>query len=200
MTKLNYRLTTKFERLRFLRRLLGITRSEIEKKYKLPEVTLKKWETGNITLTDKGIKKCLDIYRKEGIDATLEWIQTGAGLTPTFQTNSNKVETVFDCFTKLYPGCIIYQVPDNSMFPVYKKGDVVIGLTYSGNNKDLHETDCIVKFKDNTMMLATVYVSCDEIKLLSYNTFSNNETSFALNEKIEVLAPILWRQIGIVKK
>lgn len=74
--------TTSAARLKALRQKARLTRGYIEKQYGLPAVTLKAWENGTAKLTEKGLQRCIDIYRKEGVLLTAEWIQTGIGLPP----------------------------------------------------------------------------------------------------------------------
>ena len=71
-----------FSRLRFIRALSGLARNEIAAKYPIPEVTLRRWETGSIPLSKKGARRCIDMHKQEGIIATESWIFTGEGPRP----------------------------------------------------------------------------------------------------------------------
>jgi transcriptional regulator with XRE-family HTH domain len=73
---------TPAERLKYVRKLVRLSRPDVEEKYQLSAATLKAWENGQATLTAKGIKRCIDIYRKEGVILNREWIMTGEGLSP----------------------------------------------------------------------------------------------------------------------
>lgn len=73
---------TPADRLKYVRKLVRLSRPAIEEKYHLSAATLKAWENGQAPLTAKGIKRCIDIYRKEGVILNKEWIMTGEGLSP----------------------------------------------------------------------------------------------------------------------
>ena len=76
-------LSTPGERLKHVRALLRVSRAFLENKYGIPEVTLKSWENGTVKLTSSGLKRCVDIYRAEGLIVTEEWMLHGSGLDPT---------------------------------------------------------------------------------------------------------------------
>lgn len=82
MKRTNPKTSTPAERLKYTRKLMRLPRSYIEEKHKLPEATLKAWENGVSRLTEKGLKKCIDIYRKEGIIVSEKWVMSGVGLSP----------------------------------------------------------------------------------------------------------------------
>ena len=83
-------LNTPGERLKHLRQMARLTRSYLEKTHHLPAVTLKSWENGTARLTPKGIDRCMEIYRQEGIVCSKEWILGGIGLNPSFSVDLGK--------------------------------------------------------------------------------------------------------------
>ena len=70
MSAANLQLSTVFARLRFIRSMSGLTRDEMAEKYAIPEITLRRWETGSVPLSKKGLQRCLSAYMQEGIIAT----------------------------------------------------------------------------------------------------------------------------------
>lgn len=70
------------QRLKALRNMARLTRDEIEAKHALSAATLKAWENGMAPITEKGIRRCIDIYRKEGVLLTRDWVLEGKGLPP----------------------------------------------------------------------------------------------------------------------
>jgi hypothetical protein len=78
------------ERLLYVRNLLRLSRRYIEEQYKLPEATLKAWESNKARLTEKGLNRCIDIYRKEGVLVSSEWINNGKGLSPRISVDMGK--------------------------------------------------------------------------------------------------------------
>ncbi len=78
---------TPAERLKHIRKLTRLSRPYIKEKYRLSEATLKVWENGIAPLTEKGLQRCINIYRKEGVVLSKEWIMTGEGLPPNISVN-----------------------------------------------------------------------------------------------------------------
>ncbi len=70
------------QRLKTLRNMARLTRDEIETKHSLSAATLKAWENGMAPITEKGIRRCIEIYRKEGVLLTRDWVLEGKGLPP----------------------------------------------------------------------------------------------------------------------
>ena len=70
------------KRLKEVRAMLRLGRDYIEKKYNMPAATLKAWENSLTGITEKGLKRCIDMYRQEGMLLTREWILYGTGLSP----------------------------------------------------------------------------------------------------------------------
>lgn len=79
---INIEKATPPERLKYLRAMLRLSRSYIEQKHHLSAATLKAWENGACRLTEKGLNRCISIYRQEGIMVNREWILDGVGLSP----------------------------------------------------------------------------------------------------------------------
>jgi len=84
---INLEMATPAERLKHVRELIRLSRPYIKEKYRLPEATLKVWENGKAPLTEKGLQRCINLYRKEGVVLSKEWIMTGEGLPPNISIN-----------------------------------------------------------------------------------------------------------------
>lgn len=82
--------TTPSERLKYIRLKTRLSRSEIQNKHKLSEATLKAWENGAAKITEKGLKRCINIYRKEGVVLSKEWVMTGEGISPKLSVDIGK--------------------------------------------------------------------------------------------------------------
>jgi hypothetical protein len=78
------------ERLKQVRITLRLRRNHIEKKYNIPTATLKAWENALTGITEKGLKRCIDVYRQEGMLLTREWILEGTGLSPRVSLDMRK--------------------------------------------------------------------------------------------------------------
>lgn len=201
----NSRLSAPNERLRFLRSLARLTRKDIAEKYNLPEITLNKWETGNLSLSDKGIIKCLHIYSCEGVIATEDWIKLGHGPFPYIINNQSKIthqgqyknfDNDINYFKKTYSNCIIFEVKSDEMLPTYKMGDVVIGYVHENNYKLLDNKCCIVTLEDETQLFRKLLVlENNKYNLQCINPLTNIKEPLLFNVKILAVAPIIWHGI-----
>jgi hypothetical protein len=71
---------TPHQRLKYIReKIVRLSRTDIQKRYGLPAATLKAWENGIAPLTPKGLEKCQEIYRQEGLPLEKNWILRGEG-------------------------------------------------------------------------------------------------------------------------
>jgi phage repressor protein C with HTH and peptisase S24 domain len=198
---INSRINTPNERLRFLRALTRLTRKVIAEKYDLPEVTLNKWETGTLSLSDKGITKCINIYKNEGVVSTEEWIKFGNGPFPYILDNPDKLvhqgkyqnfANDIDYFKKTYSDCIFFEVVGDEMLPIYKPDDLVIGY------RNLNNKFCIVTLENNSILLRKLVVSSNSkynLHCINPLTTSNEPILFDIN--ILQIAPVIWH--GIVE-
>ncbi len=192
-------LNTPGGRLRFLRSLSGLTRAAIEIKYGLPEVTLKKWETGSLPLSDKGISRCVILYKSEGIIVTESWVKQGVGPLPNFSPGLGlvdfNIEQDLNYFVSSYQNCIIHKIVNEEMLPQYKPGELVIGLKYRGEIKKLHNKDCLVYIKGNEIIFRKLIVLQDA----TYNLVCTNPLTvinpILYGIKIESIAPVVWHKL-----
>lgn len=81
---------TPAERLKYVREIMRLSRSYLEDKYHLSAATLKAWENGSSRLTEKGLRRCIDIYHQEGLLVTRDWLLTGSGLSPRVSLDMGK--------------------------------------------------------------------------------------------------------------
>jgi hypothetical protein len=77
-------------RLKYVREIMRLSRGYLQDKYHMPATTLKSWENGLSRLTDKGIKRCIEIYRKEGMLINRDWLLSGKGLSPRVSLDMGK--------------------------------------------------------------------------------------------------------------
>src|SRR5690348_10634154 len=103
------KLATPANRLRHLRALLGVSRAHVQEKHGIPEVTLKSWESGTVKLTTAAIKRCVDVYRAEGLIVSEDWILDGTGLDPTQALN------VSEYFAKPSKDAVSYEDDETCM-------------------------------------------------------------------------------------
>lgn len=182
-------------RLRFIRSLTGLTRLAIEQKYQLPEITLKKWETGKLAISDKGIAKCLEIYKQENIFTTYDWIKNGVGPLPSFIQKDADFDQDINYFKATYPNTLIHLVTNNEMMPRYQIGETVIGLIEDKEYSYYNNKDCIVILESDEIFFRRLIVQeKDKINLVCTNNLV--ESNFILYDiKPKTIAPVFWHKI-----
>jgi len=207
-------LSTPGERLKHIRALLRVSRAFLEDKYGIPEVTLKSWENGTVQLTSAGVKRCVDIYRAEGLIVTEEWILHGTGLDPTssatigrYFSEPTQTNTPFEddeacmirdanIFKESYPNAVIMIVSGDEMRPFYKPGDYVGGKIRQGKHiKKAINKDCIIYLKDKSRFFRRLIKNNDGgLNLTCLNPNENTSEPVIYNVEIESVAPVIWHR------
>ena len=208
-------LSTRGKRLKHIRALLRVSRSYLQEKYSLPEVTLKSWENGTTKLTEAGAGRCIEMYRNEGLIVSEDWILEGVGLDPKitanvshyFATHSNKnipldddeVAMVRDAniFKESYPNAVIMIVSNDDMRPYYWPGDYIGGKMRYGldNIESLINKDCIVYLKNGERFFRRlIRNSVGGFNLSCLNPNETTSEPVLYNVEIEGAAPVIWRR------
>jgi transcriptional regulator with XRE-family HTH domain len=201
-------LNTAGERLKYLRSLVRLDRKIISEKYNIPEITLRQWENGKISLTKKGVDRCVEAYLQEGLNVKSTWLQDGIGETPKLDytlisfienTSSHKTPMTpnivddYQYFSKTYKNCILFNIITEEMNPIYKPGDFVMGRI-STNITDLNTKDCIVNLISGEIVFRRIFINeLDQVNLSPINPFSQIEPIF--NAQIKTIAPIIFHYI-----
>jgi Peptidase S24-like len=206
-------LSSKGKRLKYIRRsLLRLTRGYIEEKYGLSETTLKSWENERVDLTKNGLKKCIEIYRKEGVIVGEDWILEGVGLNPTasitigqyFAAPTNRQLSEKDdemcmlrdanIFKESYSNAVIMMVSSDEMKPFYKPGDY-IGGKIRKNIKTAVNKNCIVYLQDGTQFFRRlVKNSAGGYNLICLNPTDATPEPVLFNVEIQAVAPVIWHR------
>ena len=208
-------LTRVGDRLKYIRRLLRLTRAYIENTYDLPEVTLKSWENETVQLTQAGLKRCVDIYRKEGLVISENWIMQGVGLNPTasltigqyFAIPSNiellnedddEVNMLKEAklFKESYPNAVVLLVSNDEMAPFYKPGDYVGGKIRRGDaiEKAVNK-NCIVYLTNGEQFFRRLVKNNSQgYNLVCLNPTANTPEPVLFNAEIDSVAPIIWHR------
>ncbi len=194
------KLDSKESRLRFLRSLSGLTRKEVEIKYKMPEITLRKWETGQSPLTSKGLDRCIAIYNTEGISVNRSWLDEGLGPFPgfieQFARQSFNINADLEYFKKSYRGCIIYQVENENMLPQYKPKDFVIGFVHNGEIEELNGKDCIARLNTNETIFGKIFINNSKTINLMYTNHLKSNYQILFDLRVQFIAPVVWHKIN----
>lgn len=69
------------------KKLTFINHAEQLKSLGIPEATLRKWETGRRSLTNEGIERCIEAFKKLGVIVSKNWLKNGNGIFPFIESN-----------------------------------------------------------------------------------------------------------------
>jgi hypothetical protein len=212
-TLLQRNLGTPGARLKYLRSILRLTRAYIEKQYKLPEITLKSWENGTIKLSKNGIKRCVAVYKNEGLMVDESWLADGKGLDPTVRLSigyyfaapsdanlpmieSDEIAMMQDAndFKNKYPNAVIMIVPNDEMSPYYEPGDYVGGRLRKGNALSaIVNKDCIVCLKNGKQYFRRIMQdSFSHYNLVCLNPMGKIVEPVVFDVDIQWAAPVSW--------
>lgn len=214
MTKIEKEYMTPGQRLRHIRSIFHLTRSYLQEKYGLPEVTLKSWENGTTTLSISGAKRCVEAYRNEGIIVSEEWILQGIGLDPKTAISVGHYFTVptdkdlpiendeilmikdAQAFKESHSSAVIMIVSNDDMRPFYWPGDYVGGRLRYGKDIDLLiNKDCIVYLQNGEHFFRRLIKnSLGNYNLTCLNPNETTSEPVLYNINIDSAAPVIWHR------
>lgn len=215
-------LATPGERLRRARVLAGLTtRREFEKKHHISANTLQGWEQGKNPLSEKGAKRVIEAFTREGLMCSPEWLLHGTGMPPrpfemlrigvrpvTIETpndienlNLKEEEAIYketQLFKELYPNAIVISITDDSMMPYFKEGDYIGGVQV--RNDQLHNFTnqlCILELENNLILPRLLQRGSREDHLYTAsctNPSTNVSPLNLIDIKVISAAPIIWHR------
>lgn len=215
MLDLKQKQLTPSERLKYIRKLLGATRAYFQDKYDLPEITLKSWEGGRVKLSSSAISRCVEIYRKEGLIVSEDWILEGIGLDPVIQSSISDYflssepiennlyrddETLMmrdaHMFKESHPNAVIMLVSSDEMEPYYKSGDYIGGKVRSGTDVETAlNKNCIVFLGNGERFFRRLIKNSSggyNLVCLNPNPLTSEPVLF--NADIVKVAPVIWHR------
>jgi hypothetical protein len=206
-------LDTPGARLKYLRSILRLTRAYIEKKYKLPEITLKSWENSMIKISKNGIKRCVTVYKNEGLIVDESWIADGKGLDPTIRLSlghyfampsettipidtDDEVAMMRDAqeFRDRYSNAVVMIVSNDEMSPHYRAGDYVGGRLRTTSELDsIVNKDCIIYLKGGGQYFRRLFKdSLGRYNLTCLNPVGRTTEPIIFDADIESAAAVIW--------
>jgi len=206
------------ERLLQVRGLLRISRSYIQEKYGLSPDTLRSWEGNKVRLTDKAVKRCLKIYRNEGVVISDNWLLTGEGLDPKLGLNLGRyyreiqlpdkgaelytedvrIAREANYFKKINSEAITMQVSNEDMLPFYAPGDSIGGRIKRGKSiEECIGKDCIIKTQEGALFFRRVskHNALGGYNLACLNpSWGGTPEPVLYNILVDYAAPIVWHR------
>lgn len=207
-------LTTPGKRLYYLRFNLCSNRKIFSQQHNLSVRSLASWETDVKPLTEKAAKKFVEIFGKQDILCTSEWLLQGKGHPPTslkqFTTSLEfpekesvnipslpnfgmSAEVIL--FTKTHPHSKIFKMEDDSMEPVFYKGDLLGGVLKNQTQpKAFLDKPCAIVDENGIshirFPLSTQVKNHYNLVALNPKTQSLNPVQFKVNPK--EIYKIIW--------
>ncbi|MBU0455188.1 MAG: S24 family peptidase [Pseudomonadota bacterium] len=203
------------DRLKQIRKLLRVSRAYFYQKYGLSTDTLKAWENNKAPLTEKGLVRCMQMFREEGVDVSKDWVRTGEGMDPkiaidfgryvhefTSNYDAEKSDDAFllmqeiEFFKSHAANAIVMLVPDETMLPFYQSGAYVGGFLKPGSQvRDALDQDCIVITKDKKQYFRRLNIGSRDglFNLTSLNPqWKQNHLPVIYDVEIAHVAPVVW--------
>jgi DNA-binding transcriptional regulator YiaG len=153
-------------RIRQLRSALRYSTRKFEAKFAIKASTIKGWERGEGGgLTADGALRLIDVFQKEGLPCTLEWLLYGEGISPFLSDHpdkqkSNTIVQELRFFHQLHPGAIDTVVKDQAMEPRFCLGDYVAGIRLFDRAIDaLIGSPCIVQLANGEILVRQLLAS-----------------------------------------
>lgn len=211
-TKLD--LHTAGKRLKYIRGLVRVSRSYMQEKYGLPEVTLKSWENGTTKLSLSGAERCVEAYKNEGMIISVDWILEGTGIDPKIASTvgqyfamptdkslpleDDEIAMVRDAnlFKEANPGAVVMLVSNDDMRPFYRPGDYVGGKMRDVNDiESLLNKDAIIYLKNGERFFRRLIKNSKGLyNLTCLNPNENTSEPVLYNVEIKSAAPVIWHR------
>lgn len=207
------------KRLRILRKMSCLTRSDFTRKYNISASNFQNWEGPRYGgLTEAAAIKFLACIRKESISSSLEWLMYGSGAAPTIlptafdvenhsnhtSTNTShlaipeQIQNELKHFCNHHRNTLEYVVQDDSMHPYFGSAEVVAGVSYRGAHMaSAVGKDCIVQLSDGRKLLRHVMSHNNHhcYDLVAHNFTSKAQHLICCQAELTEAAPVLWRRI-----
>ncbi len=206
------------KRLQQLRIMARLERDSAAKLAGLARSSYKLVEVGVNNLTKERAAWFVNGIHEMGIDVEVEWLLTGVGDKPrksqahtdsTYRSNlgvpndvleagsldQRLIEKELDCFCRNHVNSVYLVIPDDSMVPLYQKGDVVAGEQHSMHDisKFLGQ-DCIVTLSNGTRLLRNLNPG-REARLFTLLALNPHAPVKILSDvELQNAAPVLWHR------
>ena len=203
------------KRLKSILTLAGLSALEFAKKHKLSIHTLHAWRAGTRTLSLKGAQKLSQVLKNEGWFCTPEWLLYGKGLTPipiekfsqhvtvaeeeyfpaSWVSEDFRITKEVAFFTQVNPEGIALTIDDESMHPLYTKGDLIAGVPIKreeyGNAVGY---PCIIDVRNLGRVCRMLHRTASDgiFQLSVVNLMAEVYSPIIHNPQIQSLAPIIW--------
>lgn len=208
------------KRLKSLRMMTGLSRKALEEQYSISASTIQSWEDAKAGgLTEKGAKRVITVFKREGIRCSIDWLLFGIGFPPQL---SNKlfdesddgegeggnvaIETPSEdraivnellVFRQNNPDAVEYIVADDGMGPIYGAGDYIAGKRrLSSQIESVIGMDCIIETQENEIMFRRLKRGSKQgtYTLVATNIDTTVAKPVLYDRELLSAAPVIWHR------
>lgn len=207
-------------RLKLLRNMTDLSRKALEQKYHISASTIQSWEDAKAGgLTEKGAKRVIQVFHKEGIQCTLNWLLHGLGqrpqpssrvfegeegegavsMAPVDEPNEDRaIVNELLAFRQNNPkNPVEFIVADNGMGPFYSVGDYIAGKRRFDNQlESVVGLDCIIETKENEILFRRVRPGSKPgtFNLICLNLETDVKNPVLYDRELISAAPVIWHR------
>lgn len=211
------------KRLKSLRMMTGLSRKALEEQYGISASTIQSWEDAKAGgLTEKGAKRVITVFKKEGVRCSIDWLLFGIGFPPqlsnklfdesesgeagSHHTPTIGLETPSEdraivnellVFRQNNPDAVEYIVADNGMSPSFTEGDYIAGKRRLGNHIDsVVGMDCVIETQDNEILFRRLKrgQKAGTYNLICTNIDTTVKHPVLYDRELLSAAPVIWHR------
>ncbi len=202
------KLETQGDKIKYLRRLCGLSRKEFSDKYMISESTLRSWELNRSPISVRLMERFIEALSSEGFSISETWVRGNSTGTPTFVTGYSEKSFSFDekslekeatFFLEVSPHRIVHAVEDSNNLPFFEKGSIVGGEILSDPLPDqVVDKFCLVQVCGSDKWSLHLVKPSPEKNLLTLASAQSmaNPINFPIlyNVNVERIAPVIWHR------
>ena len=212
------KLDSQGEKIKYLRRLCGLSRKDFFDKYQISESTLRSWELNISPISDRLMEKFLEALSQEGLSISAAWIRSSTQELPNsnvfelgiknneLNLHEKTVEDEAQFFLRSGPGRLISRVKNTFNKPFFQKSDLVGGECCPLERDDLIlDNFCLVQLSkalEWEIFLVKPSPHKNAFTLLCAQSYDNPiDCRILYDITIDKIAPIIWhRRLTLEKK
>lgn len=199
-------------RIRFCRRLTGLSVKEFCDRHGLAVNTFSHWERGTVSITEKTALFCVQSFLSEGVNCSSSWLLKEEGPHPEvfFSNNRNLPEKFFErdfanispeisafldvkSYQKNNPNCVVHQIKNKAMTPYLNVGDFVGGTPLAKDKIHLgHREICIIEIEPKKPIVRILHKQKNNYVLVAANTSASVINPLVLSEPPLSVAPVVF--------
>ena len=197
------------DRIRTLRRLCKLSRRKMAQTYHLSEPTIRSWELGVSTISNRLLEKLIHAFHQEELHVTKNWILNGDSPEPSFMKSASPdyftssmthlphvtidpgIQNEINTFVKNSPDRIVIKAKAD--FSFIEKGDILGGHMVKQNNLSHHSGRlCLVHDKHKDTFQITYLINHENTVFCVDEPLIKKTSHLKKISTLKSYAPIIW--------